>query len=173
MKSFYEFMEMMADDKEPNLPVLPSGMMRLTHFTAADPNKLMTAGLKVGTILNSTADPHSTNEQVLQTIRDGEAAGMNRSHFGPYVVLIDMPVEYHRILSSPQNSIDVIPASQVLGYVDRQTMEFRPNSHYDPSKMQKPEIRNVTRGRGGSSSANHAQIPVPAPSASGASYDVF
>jgi hypothetical protein len=165
MKTFYEMMQILESTEAPRLPPIPSGMSRLTHFTGADPSEIEASGLRVTTMLLSTTDPHSTNEQVIQTIKDGSVGAFNRSRFGNYVILIDMPDAYVRILSAAANQIDAIPASQILGHVDRNDMSFHPNSKYSPTSMERPKVNNVLDRRIGmgddDSSGGRVEVPAP------------
>jgi len=163
MKSFYQFMETMANSNGPSLPPIPAGMGRLTHFTAADPREIGASGLKIATMLFSTSDPHSTNEQVVKTITDGAVGAMNRSHFGPFVVLMDIPEEYIRILIAATNQIDLIPATQVVGHVDRNDMSFHANPKYAPNKMERPRIAPDRNIGSGEDDTGYSGVGIPAP----------
>jgi hypothetical protein len=126
--------------KSSPLPPIPNEMVRLTHFTVENYAKeIVNTGFRYGSI-QTTTDPHSTNEQVMETITAGAAGSMNRTHFGNYVILIDMPANYYKMLVGFNYEIknDTIPPTQVLGYIDRKDMDLKKNPLYNPNKMTQP-----------------------------------
>ena len=142
MKTFFEWL------KSSPLPPIPNGMVRLTHFTPTEENakSIISTGFRYKS-LPETADPHSTNEEVMETITAHAVGSMDRKPFGSYVVLIDMPDNYYRMLRGFNFEIKnrTIPPTQVLGYLNRKDMELQKNSIYNPNKMTQPTGVNQVR----------------------------
>lgn len=154
------------------LPPIPPGLLRLTHFTSPNIAQMILAGSdfsfqKQG-MLSSTADAFSTNDDVLQLIDSGRVGAFTRDSFGPMVVLMDMTNDEYRMLSMPTTPTTSVPNDRVLGVVDRKTMQFSPNARYNPSPVpiQRPtpmEKRPIQFG---------TPVPIPSPSTA-ASSDVW
>jgi hypothetical protein len=80
----------------------------------------------------------------METITAHAVGSMDRKPFGSYVVLIDMPSSYYKMLSGLSFEIKnkIIPPTQVLGYLNRKDMELQKNSLYEPNKMSQPTTVN-------------------------------
>lgn len=125
------------------LPPIPPGFARLTHFTSDRTAKIILSGQNLNYskqgIISSTADTHSTNEQVWQTIVGGKYGAFGRSDFGNAVVLIDLSfyeAKMHGVLGMAPGFVE---NRKVCGVLDRNTMTFQRNTHYRPRGNQAPK----------------------------------
>ena len=127
-----------------NLPPIPDGMVRLTHFTAstyAIKNVMNGDNFDYGGgMAQTTTDAFSDNQKVLNLIEEGTyptglGGNFDRAYFGSNVILMDIPFDEHKKLLGVTAITEGIPNGYVLGYVDRKTMSFHPNSGYSPANV--------------------------------------
>lgn len=167
-ESIRETLEILEQLQSLKLPPIPSGYLRLTHFTSRSPQIISNNDtFKVQHMLNSTTDPFSNNQDVLDLIVSGKTGAMTRSGFGNTVLLMDLTFDEHKRLSSKQIPIS---NSRILGYVDRNTMIFHRNPNYNPHSLQElPPIRQLTPAF----KDTQGPTPQPLPSTSQSNQDVF
>ena len=156
-----------------DLPPIPAGFLRRTHFTSSKTAERLLAG-EVFTFgrLDSTTDVFSNNDGVFQLATTRKVGAFERPspRFGDSCVLIDMPNEADKVLRGNNSPVDKIPCQQIIGVLNARTMEFTPNLHYDPTFFVKkpPKIRSIgIEGRRGAHSSDPVDVPSP-PSDSGA-----
>jgi hypothetical protein len=142
------------------LPPIPSGFARLTHFTNDRTAKIILSGqnlnYKKQGIVTTTADTHSNNEQVWKTIVDGKYGAFGRSDFGNAVLLIDLTfyeAKMHGVMGMAPGFIE---NRKIIGVLDRNVMTFQRNVNYRPQGNQAPGQVVTQRNR-------MAQQPVAVP----------
>lgn len=123
-----------------DLPQILPGMVRMTHFTSKGiGDHLLSSGegfryTKHG--LAGTTDSFSNNNDVFGLIQSGSTGAFTRDGFGDCVVLMDMPNDEHRIHRTLTSAPGQVDNRQIVGYVNRQTMDFVPNRNYNPQAVQ-------------------------------------
>ena len=96
-----------------------------------------------GGFIQSTTDAFGSNKSILSLIEKGtyptgRGGNYDRGSFGDFVFIMDVPMEeykihHHGFVSYKGES--VINNGYILGYVDRKSMEFYPNSGYNPASV--------------------------------------
>jgi hypothetical protein len=144
------------------IPPIPSGMVRLTHFTSENQaRQILGSDFGISTLLASTTDSFSNQNEVLSLIQSGSYSAYERGGFGDSVVLLDMPSNLHRSYNYAFRQ--TVPNAFVLGYVRRSDMQFFPNPNYNPTTAKLPELpRPNTPLR-----QPAAPQPIPAPQPAG------
>jgi hypothetical protein len=131
----------------PELPSIPGGYIRLTHFTSSSiAEKLLegedfdysNAGLFNTTVVNQT---NAEVKEKIETGKSGERV-FGRSLFGNYVVLIDVDHEGYKARISTNEVSGTLPNSNIVGVVARIrtdegaiSFEFKPNAGYKPVEL--------------------------------------
>ena len=126
------------------LPEIPDGYVRLTHVMPERSRQILSSGepfiyRKHG--LTGTTDSYSDNAPIewlahtgdpLGIPKDGMPSNWSRNDFGDHMALMDLPADAHkRIAMNYVGYDDPIPNQAILGFVDRKSMAFEPNSRYD------------------------------------------
>ena len=157
-----------------HLPDIPSGCIRLTHFTFERAAEILLSGedfsyKKQGSI-DGTTDSFSNNEDIVQLIQSGKTGAFTRSSFGWCVVLIDMKHDEHRIHRSWSNPTPLaVDNSRICGCYNTETKSFKQNPNYNPNKP----VNLVVERRLPRQTSGYPELPVPSPSDSAPSTDVF
>lgn len=126
------------ENTELNLPEIPEGFVRLTHFTSQRIVERLMAGENfIYGFLGSTVDSFSDNSQILELIKTGKAGNFSRERFGLVVVLMDMENEEFKERYRGNVCTDTsVPNHNILGYVkrDSEKLELVENPMYNPIK---------------------------------------
>ncbi len=144
------------------LPPIPPGFVRLTHFTQPQWAQLiMQNGFKHKEMLSSTTDLFADNNGIVSLIQSGKTGPWTRSKFGEYVVLMDVTNKEWK-LRSGQAMGGQVPSNNVVGYVERASGKFVPNSNYQPTDNTKQLLTEIQgRKERNFGSSGIEQIPIP------------
>lgn len=120
------------------LPAIPNGYVRLTHFTSINNAiSILSSGLKF-LMLGQTTDTFRNNSEIMNLISTGEYGGMQRGFidgktggFGDAVVLIDLTYQEQKSLYGTNTTNDIIPPYRIIGYIYKN--QFKSNPTYNPS----------------------------------------
>lgn len=131
------------DDTEQILPEIPTGYIRLTHFTdkgiaqSIIQEKKPFSYEKQGEI-SSTTDAFISNKDILDLVRTGKFGPLERGPFGNGVIIIDLDQEEHKNRYRVGYCINrEIPNHNILGYIDRESPNvLNKNPEYKPQKNQ-------------------------------------
>ncbi len=149
------------------LPPIPRGFQRLTHFTNKRTADLLINGqnFKANNGLTSTTDSFSNNADVWKLIQSGQAGAFSRNEFGAVVVLLDMSPQEYRMHANFSIDGD-IPNNRIVGYFDKDTNQFISNQNYSPD--QTPPVPNPRMTGIGIRRGNQRSVPIPVSPTSGA-----
>lgn len=140
------------DNTKQLLPEIPTGFIRLTHFTDTSiAQSIIEEGkgfsyAKQG-LLSSTTDSFSNNDQLLNLVKTGKIGPFQRGSFGSVVLIIDLDQEEHKNRNRLGYCTDKeIPNHNILGYIRREALgEIIFNPRYEPCKNSlnvTPPVRN-------------------------------
>jgi len=103
------------------LPQIPEGYTRLTHFTSEEVAKKFINGDDFFfKHISTTVDAFSDNESVIDLIKKGKVGAFSRDPFGDSVVLIDLEnEEFKKRYRIGYCQDDSVPNHNILGYVNR------------------------------------------------------
>jgi hypothetical protein len=118
-----------------SLPEIPEGHVRLTHFFQNEElrDKFLSGepfSYKNQGMINTTADAFSENKDVQDLLKTGKTGAFDRESFGNNVLIMDVPMNEHRVHGVPHAAPGQIPNNQVLGVYDRATGKFIKNQGY-------------------------------------------
>jgi hypothetical protein len=157
-ESMREILSLLEQGSPLTLPPIPSGYVRLTHFTSPNiVNKIISQHepFTIRGQLSGTTDPFTNEEDLKELIKMGQTGAFTRSGFGTQVLLMDLSYQEHKRLIARDTPI---ANSRIVGYVDRETMQFHKNPAYHPQGEQplpKPVAINNRRD---------PPLPIPSPS---------
>jgi hypothetical protein len=164
------------------LPSIPQGFVRLTHFTSRRIAQMLLSGqnfsYKKQGMLPSTTDAFSDNNDVLQLIQSGKTGPYSRKEFGDHVVLMDLPNMDNRIHSNATMAPGEVSNERILGVVDVNAMQFTPNPNYNVNAkhLEIPQEIPQTRMRQAPAQPATTAQPAPAqpaPAQPAANLDIF
>lgn len=144
------------------LPPIPPGFVRLTHFTSPRTAQLLLNGenFQMQNGLDSTTDTFSNNADVMQLLNSGQTGAFTRTGFGVAVVLMDMASTEQRMRRQPHMNLGPIPNDRIVGVYYRENGQLVRNPRYNPEQTV-PEMPQQTQmARGG-----NAPVAVPQPTA--------
>jgi hypothetical protein len=163
------------EQQQLQLPPIPSGSIRLTHFTSPKVAKNLLNGqdfsYKTQGLLSSTTDSFSNNNSIINLIQTGKIDTWDRNSFGIVVVLMDMPNNEYRIHNNISISNGTVANDRIVGIVDRNTMQFTPNAHYNPTPQ--PLIIQQKEKPTTNPNTNLPQIPIPQPTSKDHNLTIF
>jgi hypothetical protein len=174
MSCILSFLTWLSEQSGLQIPQIPAGSMRLTHFTSPRTAQTLLSGqdFQYGGLLSSTTDGFSSNQEVISLIQTGKTSAYERDSFGTAVVLMDIPNSEYRAYDNFNNDINAVPNDRIVGVVDRETMQFTPNPKYK-SKPLPLQITNRTSEPQRLGANKNSFVPMPGPSSNQANVDIW
>lgn len=120
------------------LPPIPEGMIRLTHFTSErSAQQILASNFSYKGMVSTTTDAFADNAGILGLIQTGKVGAFTRESFGggQAVVLMDMPFASYKAHSGIFAEQPEIDNRCILGYVRRSNMQLVPNPKYNPNTV--------------------------------------
>lgn len=152
------------------LPEIPEGYLRLTHFTYPDiARRMIEEGEDFDysgqVLIGQTTDAHSTNKKVEDLIRTGVAGAFSRRKFGSATILLDLDGEERNQRLGPHMNT-VVANCNIVGYVERTEdldgnikLTFTPNPSYAPQVTELQRSLRITK----EPAPRNVSYPEPAP----------
>ena len=133
---------MKINESVEQLPPIPNGFVRLTHFTSPAIAKSLINGqdFKAGKGLRSTTDVFSDNNDVINLIQTGKTGAFERKPFGNCVIIMDMSQTEQRMRSNFSSGLsNFVPNDRIVGYYDIENQTFVRNPKFSIKQVE-PEM---------------------------------
>lgn len=157
------------------LPPLPDGWLRLTHFTSEAIASKLIAGedfsYESQGLLGQTTDPFSGESlsELTTLLETGKAGPFTRTTFGNCVILIDLESKEHKRRNSLTVRDQAVPNHNIVGFVKiidrdgRNRYIFVPNPRYAPVVNELTVESHFLGQHVTDQNSAHQPIPAPAP----------